>query len=126
MGYLPDYDWIGVGRDDGKESGELVPILYNRKKFKVVEHGHFWISQTPSTPGSKSWNTACTRMCTWGLFKYKLQDGQPPSDTHQFYVFNLHLDHVSEAARVEGIKLVLAQIALKTQNTVPSILLGGI
>ena len=28
-----DYDFIGVGRDDGKTKGEYSPIFYNKNKF---------------------------------------------------------------------------------------------
>ena len=31
---LKDYDYIGVGRDDGKTKGEFSPIFYNKKKYK--------------------------------------------------------------------------------------------
>jgi len=95
----PDFDWIGVGREDGKDIGEYVPILYNKNKFTLQANGHFWLSETPSTPGSKSWGTACTRVTTWGLFELK--------GTMKNVLFvNTHLDHMSETARTEGIKLI--------------------
>ena len=42
---LPDYKYIGVARDDGKEVGEFCPVFYNKKALKkrkpleeIVEH----------------------------------------------------------------------------------------
>ena len=29
---LPTYNYIGVGRDDGKEAGEYAAIFYNKKR----------------------------------------------------------------------------------------------
>jgi endonuclease/exonuclease/phosphatase family metal-dependent hydrolase len=60
---LPEYEFIGVGRDNGKMEGEFAPIFY-RKSFKVLESGNFWLSETPEVP-SKSWSTQ-NRICTWG------------------------------------------------------------
>ena len=40
---LPGYDYIGVGRDDGKEKGEHSAIFYRTDKFDVIEKGDFWL-----------------------------------------------------------------------------------
>lgn len=47
---LPGYDYIGVGRDDGKEKGEHSAIFYRTDKFDVIEKGDFWLSETPDVP----------------------------------------------------------------------------
>ena len=36
---MPGYDYIGVGRDDGKRAGEHSAIFYRTDKFEVLEHG---------------------------------------------------------------------------------------
>ena len=41
---LPGYDYIGVGRDDGKDKGEHSAIFYRTDKFDIVEKGDFWLS----------------------------------------------------------------------------------
>lgn len=61
-----EYDWEGVGRDDGKNKGEAVPVFWKRDRLERVgrEHGgvgqhgvqHFWLSPTPSVPGSVGWD----------------------------------------------------------------------
>ncbi len=81
---LPSYDYIGVGRDDGKEKGEHSAIFYRTDKFEVIEKGDFWLSETPDVP-SKGWDAVLPRICSWGHFKCK--------DTgFEFLFFNLHMD----------------------------------
>ena len=36
---MPGYDYIGVGRDDGKLAGEFSAIFYKTDRFEVLEHG---------------------------------------------------------------------------------------
>ena len=66
---LPDYDYIGVGRDDGKDAGEHSAIFYRTDKFELIEKGDFWLSETPEKP-SIGWDAALPRICSWGHFKY--------------------------------------------------------
>ena len=56
-----------MGRDDGKTKGEYAAIFYDKQKLRLVDSGHFWLSETPEKPGP-GWDAACTRICTWGLF----------------------------------------------------------
>ncbi|WP_297638715.1 endonuclease/exonuclease/phosphatase family protein [uncultured Clostridium sp.] len=96
---LEDYAYIGEGRE-GKDKGEYNGIFYNKKKIEVKYWKQFWLSETPDIVGSKSWGTACERICTYGRFQNK-------ETLEEIMVYNTHLDHVSEKARVEGIKLIL-------------------
>lgn len=98
---LPQYDYIGVGRDDGKENGEHSAIFYNRDNVRLVDSGNFWISETPDMP-SKGWDANNVRICTWGHFE--TLDGTP------FYYFNMHMDHIGVTARREGGRLILSKI----------------
>jgi endonuclease/exonuclease/phosphatase family metal-dependent hydrolase len=100
---VPEYAAFGVGREDGKSAGEYSPILYRKSRFRVLEEGTFWLSETPEVPGSKSWDTACTRVCTWGRFADR-------TNGRTFYLFNTHLDHVSQAARENGVALILKRM----------------
>lgn len=97
-GELPGYDYIGIGRDDGKEEGEHSAIFYRTDLFEVLDHGDFWLSEHPDSPGL-GWDAVCPRICTWGHFRHK------PSG-REFLFFNLHMDHVGTTARVESAKLV--------------------
>lgn len=100
---LPGYEYIGVGRSDGKEAGEHSAIFYNTDIFSCEESGNFWLSETPDVPGSKGWDAAWERICTWGRFRH-LDTGI------EFYYFNLHTDHQGKKARVNGVNLVLDKI----------------
>ena len=101
-GMLPGYEYIGVGRDDGKEAGEHSAIFYKTELFDLLDHGDFWLSQTPEKP-SVGWDAAMERICTWGHFKVK-------STKRDFYYFNLHMDHIGVQARMESAKLVVEKI----------------
>ncbi|HRK29682.1 MAG TPA: endonuclease/exonuclease/phosphatase family protein [Tepidisphaeraceae bacterium] len=101
---LPQFAAVGVGRDDGKEKGEMTAAFYRRDRFELLDSGHFWLSETPQTPGSKSWDTAITRMATW----LKLRDRNDPT-TRPLLVINAHFDHVGKVAREESAKLIRRQ-----------------
>ena len=112
---LPGYDYIGVGRDDGKEKGEHSAIFYRTDKFDVIEKGDFWLSETPDVP-SKGWDAVLPRICSWGHFKCK--------DTgFEFLFFNLHMDHIGKKARVESAFLVQEKMKELGAN-LPAILTG--
>ena len=67
---LPDYAYYGVGRNDGKESGEFMAIFYKKEAVELLDHGTFWLAATPDTP-TKGWDGQCFRTCTWTIFKCK-------------------------------------------------------
>lgn len=114
---LTHYDYIGVGRDDGKTGGEYSCIFYNKEKFEVVQQSTFWLSQTPDTV-SMGWDAVCHRVCTYGLFRSKI--------TRQLlWVFNTHFDHMGVTARIESAKLITEKInQLTKQKNYPVILTG--
>lgn len=102
LAQLPDYDYIGVGRDDGKTQGEYAPIFYKKERFRLLDDGHFWLSEITDRP-NKGWDAALPRICTWGHF-LDLQTKR------RFWFFNLHMDHIGVQAREESAKLVVAKI----------------
>lgn len=117
LSQLKKYNYIGVGRDDGKEAGEYSCIFYNKEKFEVIQQSTFWLSSTPDTV-SMGWDAACHRVCTYGLFKSK--------KSKQFvWVFNTHLDHMGVVAREESAKLIIKKIKeLTAEKNYPVILSG--
>jgi len=42
---FPDYQFVGVGRDNGKEKGEFAPLFYNANQFTLLDSSTFWLSQ---------------------------------------------------------------------------------
>ncbi|WP_312825962.1 endonuclease/exonuclease/phosphatase family protein [Epilithonimonas sp.] len=113
---LTDYDYVGVGRDDGKNQGEFSAIFYDKNKLEVVKSGTFWLSETPEKP-SKGWDAAYNRVCTYALFKMK-KGGK------KFWAFNLHFDHVGDVARVNSAKLILEKIKEFNKENLPLTLTG--
>ncbi|PXV68119.1 endonuclease/exonuclease/phosphatase family metal-dependent hydrolase [Dysgonomonas alginatilytica] len=112
---LPELDYIGVGRDDGKKAGEYSAIFYKKNKYKLLNSGNFWLANNSSKP-NLGWDAVCIRICTWGKFKEQ-------ASGKVFYLFNLHTDHVGIKARKEGTKLVLEKIK-KIAGKKPAILTG--
>lgn len=114
---LPNYKYVGVGRDDGKTQGEYTPIFYDSTKFIAVQSGTFWLSPTPQIP-SKGWDAALNRICTYALLQNKLNE-------ELTWVFNTHFDHVGMEARLHSTELIMDQIATFLQMQDAPVLLIG-
>lgn len=99
---LPGYDYIGVGRDDGKTQGEYSPIFYKQSRFELLDSGVFWLSEQTDRP-NKGWDAALPRICTWGKFR-----DRESSDV--FWFFNTHFDHIGKQARAESSRLILRKV----------------
>lgn len=99
---LPEYGWLGVGRDDGKNAGEFMAILYRKDVVTPLESSTFWCSPNPSRPGI-GWDAACNRVVTWGKFHQR-------SSGTALYLFNTHLDHVGVTARKESARLLMDSV----------------
>jgi endonuclease/exonuclease/phosphatase family metal-dependent hydrolase len=100
--YLPEYAYIGVGRDDGKTGGEFVPIFYKKDRFKLLQSGNFWLSEDTEHP-NKGWDAALPRICTWGEFK-------DLKNEKKIWFFNIHFDHIGVEARKQSAILLLNKI----------------
>jgi endonuclease/exonuclease/phosphatase family metal-dependent hydrolase len=96
---LPQYDFVGVGRDDGKEKGEYSAIFFKKDRFEVLEQNTFWLSETPEKPGSKNWDAAITRVATWARLRDK-------KNSREFLIINTHFDHVGKEARKKSAELL--------------------
>ena len=117
LSQLTNYNYIGVGRDDGKEEGEYSCIFYNKERFETIQQSTFWLSQTPDSV-SFGWNAACRRVCTYGLFQDK-------NTKQRLWVFNTHFDHLGDTARLESAKLITATIKkLTSAQKYPVIITG--
>ena len=110
---LPAYDDVGVGRDDGVESGEYAAIFFRRARFGLRSFRTRWLSQTPDVP-SRGWDAALPRIATC----VRLYDGQAK---REFEVWNTHFDHLGEVARAESARTLRREIA---QLMVPTLLCG--
>lgn len=111
-----DYNYVGVGRDDGKIKGEYSAIFYNSKKLKVIKEATFWLSETPNKI-SVGWDASMERICTYALFENKAAH-------QQFWVFNTHFDHIGDEARLQSAKLILSKINEINKKNLPIVLMG--
>lgn len=98
---LEHYETFGVGRDDGKEKGEMAALYYHKERFEKQAGGHFWLSPTPEKAGSKGWDAALPRIVTW----VKLKDKQS-TDAKPILFLNTHFDHMGKKARLESATLI--------------------
>lgn len=112
---FPKYNWVGVGREDGKEGGEYSPIFFNTEKYKLIHTSTFWLSETPDSV-SKGWDAAFKRVVTWAEFTSQ-------SSGQKSFVFNTHFDHIGESARLNSAKLILKKIK-EIAGDNPTILIG--
>ena len=113
---LTNYEYIGVGRDDGKELGEFCAIYFDTTRYAVLNHSTFWLSETPDTI-SVGWDAALERICTYGLFKDR-------KTAEEFWVFNTHFDHMGAKAREQSSGLILKMIKKINRRSLPLILMG--
>ena len=110
------YDYVGVGRDDGKKKGEHMAILYNKKTVSLVKWGTFWLSETPDKP-SQGWDAACRRSSTWAVMKSK-------ASGKKFLFINTHLDHAGAVARQKSVSLMMSKIMELNPDGLPVVLVG--
>lgn len=113
---LPQYEYVGVAREDGKQKGEYTAIFYDTTRFEALENNTFWLSETPSKV-SVGWDAALPRVCTY----IKLKDKETGEE---LWVFNSHFDHMGEKARFESAKLILKKIEEVNTEDLPVILMG--
>ncbi|KAJ7495480.1 Endonuclease/exonuclease/phosphatase [Mycena latifolia] len=104
-----DWDWVGVGRDDGVEAGEYSPVFYKKSELVLLSYDSFWTSNTPFTP-SRYPGAGSHRVCT-ALHLQRRNGGQ------KFTVLNTHLDDQSEAQRRHAASMLLARARYETVST---------
>ena len=113
---LNNYDYFGVGRDDGKYKGEFCSIFYDKTRYDLQKSSTFWLSETPGEV-SVGWDAALERICTYGLFLDK-RSGQ------DFWVYNTHFDHLGSIAREKSAELILKKVAGLNYRNLPVIIMG--
>ncbi len=99
---LDGYAAVGEARFGGRRD-EYNAILYRKDRFRVRAQGNFWLSETPQTPGSRSWGNLVPRMATWATLEDKDTGGV-------FHHLNTHLDHLIPSARKKGARLIASRL----------------
>ena len=112
---LPAYDWYGVGREDGKERGEMAAVLVRRSAFEIVAPRTLWLSDTPQVV-SKGWDAMLNRTVTLVKLKSKITGGV-------VHLWNTHFDHMGDRARQESARLIVR--TLQSQGAGDPVILTG-
>ena len=110
-----EFNYFGVGRDKRK-GDEHNAVFYDPERFEVISQETFWLSDNPGNPGSSAWDSACPRICTWGLLRDRRTN-------QRFVIANTHLDHRSAMARIQGVNVILTRLAPMIEKD-PFILTG--
>lgn len=97
-----EWEYIGVGRDDGQTQGEYSPIFYRPAVWDLRHWETVWLSETPDVP-SKGWDASSIRIITIGVFTHRIGG-------HTVLVMNTHFDDQGSQARAEAAHLVLRKI----------------
>ena len=113
---LPDYGFWGTPREENGK-GEYVPVMYKLDRFELLDSGHFWLSETPEVPGSKSWDSSLPRMASWVYLRDKT------GKNTVLVAGNTHWDHRGPQARLESAKLIRRRIN-KLKAETPLIVTG--
>lgn len=113
---MSEYAFSGVARDDGKRRGEWALIGVRKDRFTTVAQGDFWLSEQPTVPGSKSWDAAFTRLCSWVRLREK-------STGAEMVFANTHFDHKGVLARQHSSRVLSLELS-KIAREVPAILVG--
>lgn len=110
---LAGYDSV-IDYRDNSIIAEGCPIFYSEALYTLKDKGSFWLSETPDVM-SKDWGAAHYRVCSYVILADK-------ASGKDFVVFNTHLDHVSDEARIKGIAVVLDKIA--QFGGLPAVIMG--
>lgn len=114
---LGDFDWVGVGRDDGHLKGEMNAVLVRRSLFSIESQQTLWLSETPQTM-SLGWDAMFKRTLTLLRLKER-QRGR------ELYFLNTHFDHHGVLARSHSAQLI-AQTVRSLANRLPVMLTGDL
>lgn len=115
---MPDYRFVGVGRDDGAEAGEYSPVAYRADRFRLLEHGTFWLSPTPDRP-SRGWDAALPRIASWARLE-DLATGKT------LLAVSTHWDHRGQEARTQSGLLLREWVSARAETADAVVLLGDL
>lgn len=111
---FPNYQFIGVGREDGEKGGEFSPLFISNK-FTIEDFGTFWLSETPDT-SSVGWDASYKRIATWAIIRNVISD-------ESLFIMNTHLDHQGKLAREKSVLLLMNKMNIYSKE-LPIILMG--
>ncbi len=109
MSELTEYEYIGYGRDNGKEnsagaSGEQTGLIYKKDRYIKLDQGRFFLSETPYKV-SKVKNSDFNRLVAWVKLKDRTTD-------KEFFFFSTHFNHNYTPSKVQ-VRTEQAEVAIK-------------
>jgi endonuclease/exonuclease/phosphatase family metal-dependent hydrolase len=113
---LPAYEWIGVGRRSGGD--EFSAIFYRRDRLELLDHHTYWLSPTPTEPGSRGWGAALPRIATWARFRDR-------TTGDSLFVLNTHFDHESAEARRKSARFIAEAVGGWSKG-LPAVVMGDL
>lgn len=115
---LPDYGLVGHGRLE-HYNGEGLSIAYRKDCMELFGLEQFWLSPTPYVPASRyPEQSIYPRLCVCATVKHKEM-------TQPVRVYNVHLDHISDQARILGITQIAEKAARESLcNPLPCFIMG--
>jgi endonuclease/exonuclease/phosphatase family metal-dependent hydrolase len=115
---LPEYVFCGQFRNQDY-TGEGLFTAIRKDAWDVIAYEAFWISPTPYVAGSRfEGQSNCPRICIVTQIRHK-HTGK------MLRLYNIHLDHISDTARIEGIKCVMAKVKeFNERQPLPSMIMG--
>lgn len=113
---LPGYDTV-LDPYGGKNDTHNAGIVYKTSRFELLDHGVFWLSETPDVP-SIGWDATDRRVCNWAKFREKYSG-------KEFYFFNAHFYWRLKEAKENSGPLIAAKIK-EIAGDSPAILVGDL
>ncbi|MEG0691718.1 MAG: endonuclease/exonuclease/phosphatase family protein [Oscillospiraceae bacterium] len=115
---LEAYTVVGCGREADLD-GEYMTLAFKKKLFSLVNLETFWLSDTPSVPGSRYEDQSVyPRICTVALLREK-------STRKLIKVYVTHLDHESSYAIKAGLQLIVNKINADCDKESDTVILLG-
>ena len=115
---LPEYDFCGQFRSKNY-TGEGLFTAIRKDAWDVIANETFWLSPTPYVAGSRYEDQSeCPRICVVTQIRHK-KTGK------MIRLYNIHLDHISDMARIKGIRCVFEKMEeWNGKLPLPSLVLG--
>ena len=115
-----EWAFYGVGRINGDDLGELVPIIYNSNHWDLLYNDTFWLNDKDPRSSLQGWDAIYARIASVVTLRHKQLN-------NVINVFNTHFDHVGTAAKMGSSELILSKvnkIVKSGENKWPSFIAG--
>lgn len=112
-------DFAGAATGDWRVFPPTQPIFYRRDRFRLVDEGWFFFSNTPDVIYSRTFNGSWPAFASWAEFV-------PRSGGARFRVVNVHFEYSSASNRLLSAALVRDRIAPVIADGRPVFLVGDL